>query len=67
MTMKPASDEAPQPEATTNLTDPDRRILIGRRGRVQGYNAQLVTSAEQIILAAEVTQAANDVDQLARC
>jgi hypothetical protein len=31
---------------------------------VQGYNAQLATTAEQIILAAEVTQAANDVAQL---
>jgi hypothetical protein len=64
--LKPrARDEAPQRDATTNLTDPDSRVLIGRHGRVQGYNAQLMTTAEQIILAAEVTQAANDVDQLA--
>jgi transposase len=58
-------DEAPQPQATTNLTDPDSRVLIGRHGRLQGYNAQLVTTAEQIIVAAAVTQAANDVEQLA--
>lgn len=57
-------DEAPQPEATTNLTDSDSKMLIGRRGRVQGYNAQLVTTAEQIVVAAQVSNAANDVDQL---
>lgn len=32
---------------------------------VRGYNAQLVASGEQIIIAAEVTQDANDVEQLA--
>jgi transposase len=57
-------DEAPQPDATTNLTDPDSKLLIGRRGRVQGYNAQLVTTAEQIVVAAKVCRDANDVDQL---
>lgn len=35
----------------------------GRR-TVQGYNAQVVASPEQIILAAEITQAANDSAQL---
>jgi transposase len=57
-------DEAPQPDATTNLTDPDSKLLIARRGRVQGYNAQFVTTAEQIVVAARVTNDANDVDQL---
>lgn len=57
-------DEAPQPEATTNLTDPDSRPLLGRRGRVQGYNAQLVVTAEQIVVAAEVCDDSNDVEQL---
>lgn len=57
-------DEAPQPDATTNLTDPDSKMLIGRRGRVQGYNAQMATTAEQIVVAAQVSNAANDVDQL---
>ena len=32
---------------------------------MQGYNAQLVTTAEQIIIAAEVVQDANDIEQLA--
>ena len=32
---------------------------------VQGYNAQVVASPEQVIIAAQVTQAHNDSDQLA--
>jgi hypothetical protein len=35
-----------------------------RRGWVQGYNAQLVVTPQQIILASEVTTKANDVRQL---
>jgi hypothetical protein len=35
-----------------------------RRGWVQGYNAQLVVTPQQIILASEVTTEANDVRQL---
>jgi hypothetical protein len=31
---------------------------------VQGYNAQAVTTLEQVIVAAELTQAANDLQQL---
>ena len=46
-----------------NPTDPDSRLLRGNGHSVQGYNAQLVTTAEQIIIAAEVTQDANDVEQ----
>ena len=57
-------DEAPQPNKTTNLTDPDSRILLGRAGRVQGYNAQAVATAEHTIVAAEIVDAANDVAQL---
>ncbi len=49
----------------TNLTDPDSRPLRGRHGRVQGFNAQAVTTAQQIIVAAEVTTSSNDVEQLA--
>jgi transposase len=60
---------APNPDAlatrTINTTDPDSRVICrsGRRA-VQGYNAQLVTNPQQIILAAELTQAANDSGQL---
>jgi hypothetical protein len=37
-------DEAPQPEATDNVTDPDSRLMHTRRGRFQGYNAQAVST-----------------------
>lgn len=60
-----ARDEAPRPDAVTNLSDPQSKLLIGRRGAVQGYNAQITTTEKQIIVAAQVSTAANDVDQLA--
>ncbi len=46
------------------MTDPDSRLLHTRRGRVQGYNDQAVTTCEQVIVAAELTQDANDFQQL---
>ncbi len=59
----------PDPDALAkrklNTTDPDTRLLKRAGGRsVQGYNAQLATTPEQVIVAAEVTQAANDSTQL---
>jgi hypothetical protein len=39
--------------------------MLARHGQIQAYSAQWVCTAEQIIVAAEVTQAANDVEQLA--
>ena len=63
--IKPrARDEAPNPKATANATDPDSRFMHTRRGSVQGYNAQAVTTCEQVIVAAELTQDANDLQQL---
>ena len=62
-TPRPRS-EAPQPDARANTTDPDSRMLLARGGSLQGYNAQAVTTDGQIIVAAEVTQAINDVEQL---
>ena len=47
-----------------NLTDPESRIMKARQGYVQGYNAQLVVTKDQIIVAAEVVQDQNDVHQL---
>jgi hypothetical protein len=58
-------DEAPNPKATANTTDPDSRFMHTRRGSIQGYNAQAVTTTEQVIVAAELTQQANDLQQLA--
>jgi hypothetical protein len=58
-------DEAPNPKATANVTDPDSRFLSTRKGSVQGYNAQAVVTEQQVVVAAALTQDANDVQQLA--
>jgi transposase len=59
----------PEPTAQRNFTDPESRIMPdgGHKGSfVQAYNAQIaVDSAEQIIVAAEITQESNDQQQLA--
>lgn len=61
-----APDEAVNTEAKANLTDPDSRILKTRKGWVQGYNGQAMADGEtQIIVAQGLTQAENDVNQLA--
>jgi transposase len=56
--------EAPQPDAKANVTDPDSRFLRRQGGTCQGYNAQIICTGEQVIVAAEITQAVNDVEQL---
>lgn len=55
---------APDPLAKANTTDPESRVLRTRQGYLQGYNGQVAVSCDQIILAAELTQDANDVGQL---
>jgi hypothetical protein len=63
--IKPrARDEAPNPKRVANVTDPDSRLVHTRKGCMQGYNAQAVTTLEQVIVAAELTQDANDLQQL---
>jgi transposase len=63
--IKPrARDEAPKPEAVANVTDPDSRLVRTRKGSLQGYNAQAVTTMEQLVVAAELTQQASDLQQL---
>jgi hypothetical protein len=57
-------DPTPAPEAKANVTDPHSRIMKTRSGYVQGYNAQAVVTEDQVIVAAAVTQDANDVKQL---
>lgn len=54
------------PEKTTvNTTDPESQILSTRRGWVQGYNAQAMTDCgSQVIVAQQITQDHNDVQQL---
>src|SRR5215207_5517065 len=57
-------DEAPNPKATVNITDPDSRFVHGNGRTVQGYNAQAAATCEQVVVAAELTQQANDLQQL---
>jgi len=57
-------DPTPSSEAKANTTDPDSRIMKTRSGYVQGYNSQAVVTKDQIIIAAEVTNQENDVNQL---
>jgi transposase len=59
-----AADPEVDPATSANLTDPDSGIMKTRRGWVQGYNGQAVVTTNQIILAAELTIQANDVQQL---
>ncbi len=48
-----------------NITDPDSRIMKGRRGYVQGYNGQAMADCEsQVIVAHGLTQEENDQGQL---
>ena len=57
----------PRPQAQRNFTDPESRIMKdgATKSFVQAYNAQLaVDSQAQIIVAAAVTQQANDKAQL---
>jgi hypothetical protein len=58
-------DEAPNPKATVNTTDPDSRFVHGNGRTLQGYNAQAAATCEQVVVAAELTQQANDLQQLA--
>jgi hypothetical protein len=57
-------DSKPGEEAKANVTDPESRIMKTRSGYVQGYNAQAAVTGDQIVIAAELTDEANDVKQL---
>jgi transposase len=57
-------DEAPNPKVVANVTDLDSRLVHTRKGSLQGYNGQAVTTCEQVIVAGELTQQANDLQQL---
>ncbi len=58
-------DPTPEEKAQTNFTDPDAKIMKqSNKGFDYSYNAQAVVDSEaQIIVAAEVTIAANDKQQ----
>ena len=65
--LAPDPEQAkPEPKAQRNFTDPDSRIMKDGATKefVQGYNAQAaVDSHAQVIVAASVTQEANDKRQ----
>jgi transposase len=58
-------DPTPEEKAQTNFTDPEAKIMKqSNKGFDYSYNAQaVVDGANQIIVAAEVTRAANDKQQ----
>jgi transposase len=58
-------DPTPEVKAQTNFTDPEAKIMKqSNKGFDYSYNAQaVVDGAAQIIVAAEVTSAANDKEQ----
>lgn len=58
-----AAAQAPPAEGVANVTDPDSRMMKTADGFVQGYNAQSIVTAGQVVLAVAVTQHANDVRQ----
>lgn len=60
-----AEKAKPDKRAQRNFTDPESRMMKTNDGFHYAYNAQAVVDEEaQVILATDVTQAANDVDQL---
>ena len=58
----PACD--PLPTSKVNITDPESQIMKSKAGYLQGYNIQFMANIQQFIIAAEVTNDQNDVDQL---
>ncbi|HYA44990.1 MAG TPA: IS1182 family transposase [Acidimicrobiales bacterium] len=57
---KPRPGSRNAKERHANTTDPDSRMLRARNRFLQGYNAQAAISEDQVVVAAELTNAAND-------
>jgi transposase len=47
-------------EAVVNVSDPQSRLMPTRRGFLQGFNAQVAVTADQLIVAVQVGQSTND-------
>lgn len=62
-----AATRAAQPtrrrSTTANTTDPDSRLLAVTGGFIQGFNAQLAVTADQLITAVSLSNHANDKDE----
>jgi len=62
---RPPVDPTPDPKAQRNFTDPESKIMkVSNKGFDQCGNAQAVCNEEQIIVAADVTDQANDKRQV---
>jgi transposase len=48
------------PKVVANTTDPESRIMPTRKGFLQGYNAQVAVTGDQLIIAVQVGQSTND-------
>lgn len=58
------NEAVPDPKAQRNFTDPESKIMLtSNKGFDQCGNAQAVANEQQIIIAADVTDQANDVHQ----
>jgi transposase len=51
----------PAPKIVANTSDPQSRLMPTRRGFVQGYNAQVAVTADQMIAAVTISQSPNDM------
>jgi transposase len=59
-----AATATPNPKTQRNFTDPESRMMKTTDGFHYAYNAQtMVDEGSQVVLAAEVTQQATDIDQ----
>ena len=63
---EPEAEKAkPEAKMQYNFTDPESRIMKGADGFVQAYNAQIAVEPDfQLIVGQQVTQAANDKQQM---
>ncbi len=56
-----APSEGPDENTRANVTDPESRVMTTAAGQhIQGYNAQIAVTKDQIIVATKVTQMASD-------
>lgn len=62
-----AGSETPEQDTRGNITDPESRRMVdgGSKAMVQGYNAQVAVTEQQIIVAQTVVNEENDRKQLA--
>lgn len=56
-----ARSSKPARKIVANTTDPQSRLMPTRRGFMQGYNAQVAVTADQVIAAVTISQSPNDM------